>query len=180
VEALLAELREGYDIDPQRVYAAGFSNGGMFALRLACALSERIAALGVVSGVMAEPVLANCAPGRPVPVVLIHGTADADLPWEGKSDLASVPETVAAWVRLNGCRAMPAIESWDREQDGTAIRRERYGGCTPGSSVELYAVEEGGHRWPGGSALWQYWLSGKRSEELDAGQVLWRFFAERP
>ena len=59
VLAMLQTLESDYCIDAKRVFSSGFSNGGMLSHRLACELSDRIAAIGPVAGTMA---LDQCTP----------------------------------------------------------------------------------------------------------------------
>jgi polyhydroxybutyrate depolymerase len=181
VRGLLAALEEEPGIDPRRVYVAGFSNGGIFALRLACEMPERLAGVATVSAVMAQDVLQACDPPgddppHAVPLLMIQGLADEDLPLEGAPGLASVQQTVQHWVTRNGCHPQPQVTRVDEVHDATALRIERYDGCRDGAAVQFIAIDGGGHKWPGGSSLWQFWLSGAQSAELDAGETLWRFF----
>ena len=81
VAALLDDLQATVAIDRARVYATGISNGGMMAYEVACALADRIAAIAVVAGEMTA--LDRCRPSRPVPVLVIHGSADRNLPIDG-------------------------------------------------------------------------------------------------
>lgn len=106
-------------IDPKAIYVSGFSLGGMMTYRLGCELSERIAAIGVVSGALAYT---DCRPSRPVPLLHIHGTSDHVVPYEGQSPpdgLPSAPASVARWQAL----------------------------C-PGVDVQLLTIDGGGHVWP--------------------------------
>ncbi|MGQ0551465.1 MAG: alpha/beta hydrolase family esterase, partial [Armatimonadota bacterium] len=90
----------------------------------------------------------------------------------------SATETVAAWVALNRCASPPAVAlEPDRDpQDGTRVRREAYGSCGEGSEVVLYAVEGGGHTWPGGQQYLPERVIGRTSRDIDANEVLWAFF----
>ncbi|HPI09028.1 MAG TPA: PHB depolymerase family esterase, partial [Saprospiraceae bacterium] len=80
ISDLIDTLSAAYNIDPQRIYATGMSNGGFMSYSLACELNERIAAIASVTGSMAPIKLASCNPQRPVPVMEIHGTADGVVP----------------------------------------------------------------------------------------------------
>lgn len=171
--ALIDSLAAQYTIDLSRVYAAGFSNGGFMALRLGCQLSDRIAAVAAVSATMAESVQQTCNPVRPVPVLMMHGTADEDLPLDGKPGLASVPEALLTWVRINGCDFVPLVEHLDPAADDTSVRLETYIACVNDLEVRYYAIDGGGHRWPGGSALWQF---GSITQDVNASEVIWSFF----
>jgi polyhydroxybutyrate depolymerase len=79
IDTLAAECR----IDRRRVYAVGYSAGGLFVYRLACELSDMIAGVASVAGPMSEPLSVKCRPSRPVSVLLIHGTEDEVLSYFG-------------------------------------------------------------------------------------------------
>jgi len=177
--ALIDELSIQYLIDPHQIYAAGFSNGGFLLHRLACEIPDRFAGIAAISAVMAEEIALTCDPLRSVPILMMHGTSDLDLPWRGKPELLSVPETLETWLEINQCQSSPQIETWDKiPDDGTSIRRETY--HCQGQPVVFYSIEGGGHRWPGGS-FWQYWLSGFATQELEANRIIWEFFeAQKP
>jgi polyhydroxybutyrate depolymerase len=175
VAALLDDLQATVAIDRARVYATGISNGGMMAYEVACALADRIAAIAVVAGEMTA--LDRCRPSRPVPVLVIHGSADLNLPIEGgvgakalaAHEVRSLASAVDFWRRHDGCG-----ENAQSEVDG-AVRRTRYPSCSGGSEVELVTIEGGGHSWPGGDRLARF--LDPPSPSLDATAEVWRFFA---
>lgn len=184
VRAVLDDLATAHRIDTRRVFATGISNGAMMAYRLAAELSDRVAAVAPVAGTMAcgEP-----RPTRPVPVLHIHGTEDEFVPFgggRGPKSISGVPhrsvaDTVAAWVRANGCRKEPADveELPDRGGDGTKVTRTTYRGDTAGAEVVLVTIEGGGHTWPGrpGSAA-----LGRSTRNVSANDLIWEFFERHP
>lgn len=109
IETLIDHLGEVYCIDGARIYASGFSNGGGMAYRLACQLSDRIAAIATMSGAFAP---LDCQPTRPVPVLAVHGTADPVVRYGGATSAAgslpNVEDWVAAWAERNGCQSGPS------------------------------------------------------------------------
>ncbi|HSC62809.1 MAG TPA: PHB depolymerase family esterase [Caldimonas sp.] len=175
VAALLDDLGDAVAIDRARVYATGISNGGMMAYEVACALADRIAAIAVVAGEMTA--LERCRPSRPVPVLVIHGSADANLPVEGGTgakafavhDVRSVASAVEFWRRHDGCG------NDARSEAEGAVRRTIYASCHDGSEVELVMIAGGGHSWPGGDRLARF--LDPPSPALDATAEIWRFFA---
>lgn len=177
VRALLADLGTVARLDTRRIYATGMSNGAIMSYRLACELSEVIAAIGPVA---ATQNLAACSPTRPVPVLHIHGDDDQHAPFEGGVGadslagvaFASVEHTLAFWVHNNGCDSVPHTTRWGD------LRHTAYGGCRAGADVELYTVLGGGHAWPGGQPGWRG--GDVPTAELNASQVIWEFFAEHP
>jgi polyhydroxybutyrate depolymerase len=175
VAALLDDLQATVAIDRARVYATGISNGGMMAYEVACALADRIAAIAVVAGEMTA--LDRCRPSRPVPVLVIHGSADRNLPIDGGvgakafavHEVRSVASAVDFWRRHDGCG-----ETARSGVDG-AVRRTSYSSCSGGSEVEVVTIEGGGHSWPGGDRLARF--LDPPSPALDASAEIWRFFS---
>lgn len=187
--ALLDDLERTAAVDPARVYATGMSNGAAMAHRLACQLSERIAAIAAVGGANQFAAAASCTPSRPVSVLQIHGTNDPAWPYEGgvpqraeeRGPMASVSGTMRGWAERNGCSLTPTVEPLpDTAADGTATARIAYPGCRAGTEVVLYRVDGGGHTWPQG---WQYFAEsrvGNTAQDFSANEVIWQFFARHP
>jgi len=189
ISALIDELSRKLNIDAKRVYATGISNGGMMSYRLGCELSDRIAAIAAVAASLAVNKVKEWSPTRPIPVMIIAGTADPLVPWNGGDirygeriygTVLSVPETVEFWVEKNGCTARPVVRRLPDSDpaDGTVVRREAYSGCKDGAEVVLYAVEGGGHTWAGGLQYLPERIIGKTSREFSASEVIWQFFKQ--
>jgi polyhydroxybutyrate depolymerase len=146
---LLDELSRLYCVDRQRTFATGHSNGGGMTGLLACALADRFVAFAPVSGAFypAERRLgpAGCSPGRAVPILEIHGTADQVVPYGGGGEFLPIPEWTAGWAGRNGCT-------------GSAVSGERtvWTGCD--APVEHIAVAGAEHEYPPGSAdaVWDF------------------------
>lgn len=189
VSALIDELSHNLTIDQKRVFATGMSNGGIFSQRLGCELANKLAAIAPVAGTMPEKLAPNCKPARPLAVLMIHGTEDPLVPWQGgavvndrRGTVLSVPDTVKKWVTFDGCNATPItnLQPDNDPQDGTRVRREAYNGCKAGSAVILYAVEGGGHSWPGGMKYLPELATGKTSRDINASDIIWDFFVKHP
>lgn len=189
ISALIDELSAKLNIDSKRVYATGISNGGMMSYRLGCELSQRIAAIAAVTASIAVNMAKVWSPSRPIPVLIIAGTADPLVPWDGGDirfggriygTVLSVPETVQFWVEKNGCLAKPMVIRLPETDptDGTTVRKEVYTGCQGGAEVVLYAVEGGGHTWAGGLQYLPERIIGKTSREFSASEVIWQFFKQ--
>lgn len=187
--ALVDRLAGEYPVDRRRVYVTGVSNGGFMTQRLACEQADLFAAFAPVIATMAENLAAECRPAQAVSLLMINGTEDALVPWEGGhvrfgrrrlGRILSTPATVDLWVGHNRCDPRAAIEELpDRDPaDGTRVTRSVYGGCRDGAAVVLYTVRGGGHTWPGG---WKYlpeFMIGRTSQDMDASEVIWAFFRE--
>jgi polyhydroxybutyrate depolymerase len=168
---LLDQLATAYCVDPKRVFAAGFSNGGMLSHRLGCEMSDRIAAVGAVSGTLAIDV---CTPPRPVAVMHVHGTADFVVGYAdgGFSGAQGVPPTIATWTKNDGCTDATPTNVF---KNGDASCDEHQA-CEAGVAVRLCTIDQGGHQWPGG----QDDFLGKLSANLDASEEIAKFFEAHP
>jgi len=181
ISALLDTLEAAYNIDPTRIYANGISNGGGMAFVLSCTLSDRIAAVGLVAAAQSLP-WNWCKDDRPVAMIAFHGTADPIVPYQGgplgdpfnpvKVIFPAVQDWVANWARRNQCGANP-VES----AVAPDVTRIGYMHCAEDALVVLYAVQGGGHSWPGGKPLPEWWV-GPTSNSIDATSQMWTFFRE--
>jgi polyhydroxybutyrate depolymerase len=177
ISDLIDDLEKAYNIDPTRIYANGLSNGGGMAFVLSCTLSDRIAAVGMVASAQFLP-WNWCTDPRPVPMISFHGTADSAAPYEGGTSwvapdpVANVSEWTANWARRNGCGPEP-IES----AVAADVTRREYTGCAGDATVVLYTIHRGGHTWPGGEPLPE-WFLGRTSRSVDATRQMWEFFQE--
>ena len=147
VEALLSQVSSNYLVDNDRVYSVGYSNGGMMSYGLARHKSSLFAAFGSVSGTMLD---CGEQPSHPMPVIVMHGTNDGTLPYDGNSYYTSIESTLDYWNAFNNTDASPKITSaLDVGENGSSIEIERYeyGQGDKDSSVEHYKVIGGGHDW---------------------------------
>ena len=187
IAALIDHLAKQYNLDIKRVYATGISNGAMMSFRLGCELSEKIAAIAPVAGSMPENLPARCSPSRSISILIISNTEDPLVPWGGGEirfgrqkfgKVLSVPESVKFWATHNQCSSPPNI-TWEPDKDpkdGTRVGKELYNQCRENSEVILYAIEGGGHTWPGGHQYLPAWIIGKTSRDIDVNEVIWDFF----
>lgn len=166
VAAMLDELSRRFCIDPSRVYATGFSNGGFISHRLACELADRITAIAPVAG---TNVTSPCEPSRPVPMFHFHGTEDTLVPYDGfAGGFASVASTTGDWAGRNGCGATSA--TYFTSGDVTC---EEWTGCDADATVRLCTVDGGGHQWPGGFTVPGL---GANTDAIVATDAMWDFF----
>ena len=79
---LITNLAAQYNVNPKRIYVAGFSTGGQMAQRVGVELSDLVAAVAPMSGpIVAQPVLPVTMPGPPLAPISVqewHGTADTE------------------------------------------------------------------------------------------------------
>ncbi|HEX7061535.1 MAG TPA: PHB depolymerase family esterase [Woeseiaceae bacterium] len=192
IRELIDHLIRTEGVDPARVYATGTSNGGHMTLRLACELSDRIAAFAAIAGSFPKDYMRRCSPKHPVSVMLIHGSEDRFVRWQGGEipkgrrrgaggAVEPVPETVKFLAERDGCRADPEVEKLpDRDpDDGTSVEVTRYADCRGDSEVVLVRIIGGGHAWPGSRAHRSNRLARRASRELDGAAYVWNFFRDR-
>ena len=146
---VIDEVAETFTIDRTRVYAAGYSNGGLFAHQLGCQLRGRLAAIASVAASLHTVTRTLCTPETVIPAVFIHGTEDEAFPWTGTPDFMAVEEMLRLWAELSGCTSGPTVTSLpDRVADGITVQRHDYDNCAGSDHISLYAVDGGGHTWP--------------------------------
>ncbi len=195
IGAVLDDVAATTCVDTSRVYVAGMSNGAMMTSRLACDLSDRVAAFAMVTGLLDPP---ECTPGRPVPVLAIHGTADPFVPYDGgvgpgvallpSADgsgpigtvpdavlppemLTTVPQRIAAWAARDGCDATVTPDPVSDDVDEFDYT------CPAGVDVQLWRVDGGGHTWPGSQFLVAVSkMVGPTTMSVSANEVIWAFF----
>ena len=173
IRAVVADLSSVLCVDRRRVYATGFSNGGFLSHRLACEASDLVAAavpVGSVNG------LTQCQPKRPVPILMINGTADLLVPYQGgfsfpgitQGSFISVSQTMDGWLQRNGCSGAPE-ETYNK---GSA--RCLTHGCAAGAKVAQCTVEGGGHCWYGDLLC----FVGKNTTDIVVTDASWAFLRQ--
>ncbi|MBB3747540.1 MULTISPECIES: PHB depolymerase family esterase [unclassified Mycolicibacterium] len=156
ITAAVRDIASNVGIDPSRIYAAGISNGGMMAYRLACSTAV-FAAIGPDAATQLE----GCPSPRPTSVLHIHGTDDKLIRYDGQPGTAvpvqtpTPPDLNAFWRNVDQCQ--PPATTVDGDLTTSVAD------CPSGRSVELITVAGGGHDWPS-----------------FATQKMWDFFAAHP
>lgn len=180
ISDLIDQLKTTYNVDPARIYANGMSNGGGMSFMLACTLSDRIAAVGLVGAAHFLPVN-RCTDRRPVPMIAFHGTADRFTAYNGGTSwvaanhlFPSIPRFTADWAQKNQCGPDP-VESAVADD----VTRREYTNCAGDADVVLYTIQNGGHTWPGGGPMPE-WFAGPTSTAIDATGEMWEFFNKHP
>jgi len=153
IRRLIARINDEYPVDKERIYAVGFSMGGVMSYRLACDLAPDIAAVGAVSSTMSWKQMDTCTPDTPVPLIMMIGDNDASFPWTGTGLVGgsrTPPDTTLAfWKRKNLCVDDLGVD-YNAPKDGVlVVRRERYQSCAGGGEITRYVIEDGVHAWPG-------------------------------
>lgn len=203
--AMLDQVEGLACVDTARVYSTGYSDGGLMSSVLACQLSSRITAVGLVSGITHGPA---CRPGRPVPLIVFWGKQDLVLPYYGglgealrdllagkpiPTDLTAptappaqddgfppVEQVVASWADTNRCPAHPVTVV-----AGSDVTQHIWAPCSAGTTIRFYVVADGGHAWPGSqvesaagaSALGRRApIIGFTTMQISATRLIWAFF----
>lgn len=168
VSALIDHLTQIRAIDRRRIYASGVSNGGFLVQRLACEQNSQIAAFASVAATFAGQIRDSCHPPTPISMLMINGTDDRKVPWNGGSPVGwyflSVPDTINFWRQHNGCTASSPV----KQLPSSRVEIARYASCRGGSEVELVTLKGVGHVWPRGG-------SGP-SQLVNGSQEIWNFF----
>lgn len=178
--ALIEQAVAQRPLDARRIYMAGMSNGGFMTTRFACEHPELIAAAASVAAGMRRTAAADCSPARAVPLLLMHGTDDRIVPYDGNDEFVAESSLFSSWSQRSGCTAGAVLYETlpDLIDDGTTTTDAVAEGCTRGGT-RLYTIGGGGHTWP----QWQTplalrWL-GLTAEDFSANDAIWAFFRNR-
>jgi len=175
VQAMIDEISANYNVDSERIYATGFSNGGFFSLLLACQLSNKIAAVASVGGSMTPETFLGCNAQHPTPVLFIHGTADGEVPYNGISWSEPLSTAISYWVSTNKCNPSVTVTTLPdlNSTDGSTVEYHVYEYGDNGVHVEQYKIINGNHNWPG--------TSDKKShanQDINASVKIWQFLSQ--
>jgi polyhydroxybutyrate depolymerase len=160
VRAMITSISKSYQVDEKRIYACGYSNGGMMSYFLGGSMSDKIAAIGSVSGTMLN---GNPDPAHPVPMINIHGTSDSILTYYGGDGSTSTSDTLTYWANQNGANSSPQVTNLT--SGNINVEKFVYSDSNGTVWVEHYKVENGGHVW------FDLDLNGS-----DTNRLLWDFF----
>jgi polyhydroxybutyrate depolymerase len=168
---LLNYLQKAINIDPNRIYATGLSNGGTMTNALGCFMSDTFAAIAPVAGGHTD--FTNCEIDQPLSVLVIHGTEDPTIPYEGRdNEVPPVHLWVEHWAMRNGCDLSSEITHPESDVD-----QETWNGCDQDVIVTLYSRIGGGHVWPGSD--WAAVMEGSQAS-INATDLVWEFFKSHP
>ena len=188
LRAVVAWAAEGWPVDRDRVYVTGASNGGMMAYRVAMEASNLIAAAAAIIANLPDP--SECpGPFRAMPVLIMNGTADPLMPWDGgcvglsgcrRGTVLSTEETVSFWVGVDRAHPEPVCTDLPDTvpEDGSTVTVCTYGGGVAGTEVVLYRINGGGHSPPGPDELpfWYSLIVGPKNHDISAPDEIWAFF----
>lgn len=174
IQKVIAEVEENFKVDEKRIYLTGFSNGALMVYRLACELSDKIAAIAVVAP-LAVP--SPCEISEAIPVMHIHGTADPRVPFAGgkgeggRFDAQSAREMVDSWIQRDQCSE--DFTTSYQKGDATCVS---YGGCSEDAKVVFCTIVGMGHTWPSGKQYLPEETIGAVSFDISFDQM-WEFLS---
>lgn len=186
VDAMIAQEIARHHIDPKRVFAVGHSNGGALAFRLALERADKFAGIAAISSNLPVADNMDCDPKpKPMPVLIMNGTADPVSPYEGGTNgrgtangrTLSTDETVQYFAQINGLDDAPERMTLEHKgADKTSV--ERVAWSAPGKpSVVLYTIRGGGHNVP--QPYYRFpRIVGPQTEDIDAPAAIWEFFMQ--
>ncbi len=177
IAALIDKFHLENNIDLERVYSCGLSNGGFFSYRLACEMGDRIAAIASVAGSMTTAMLDECSPQRPMPVMEIHGDADPVVDYNGAIGNSAVRDVFDFWTSNNHCLWPANIGDIPdvAPNDQCTASFEFYYVCTDLAGVILVTIHGGGHTWPGAFPTVVF---GPTCQDFNASREIWVFFRQ--
>ncbi len=190
ISALIDWSIANFDIDTQRVYSTGASNGGMMSYRLAHELGNRIAAIACF--IANEPAVSECT-GLPyiVPAFICNGDGETTfMPWDGgfvvdatRGTVTSATATRDFWISRNGTSTTPsAVVNYPNLDllDGTTVSSSLYTGGIEGSEVMFYTVSNGGHTIPSINyplGILALAIVGRQSNDIEGAREAWAFLS---
>ena len=177
LNALIDSMSNQYNINENRIYSLGMSNGGFMSYYLACELNNKIAAIASVTGSMTSEQMNLCNPLNPIPVMQIHGTSDFIVPYNGLLNLGteSIDNIISYWVDINQCDMDPIINDIENTNllDLSEVEHYIYENGINNNSVEFYKIINGGHTWPGATIPF---AGNNTNQDINASEVIWDFF----
>lgn len=187
IEKLIDYGIDSFRVDPSQIFVAGLSNGGFMTFRLACELSKKIKGIAAVSASLALDQLVNCSADSTVSVMMINGTRDPMMPYEGgemivnersQGSILGTEETIDFWLGENTCKEKSSKKDVSNTNlfDETRSERLTYANCNNKTKIALITVTNGGHTWPGGRQYMGEKAIGKTSKDFDASEEIWKFF----
>lgn len=193
IAKLVEKLVADGTADAKRVYVAGSSNGGAMAMTLVCARADLFAAGASVIMNLTDEAAVTCHPSRPLPMLLMNGTADPLVPYEGGRGSSyyaadgfwSTDETLAFWRKLNGCETddTSVTDLPDRNVADQSTVTRISSNCPTGHDVMLYRINHGGHRMPGFAPDARFQrvatkMLGPQNGDIDGAETIWSFFSQ--
>ena len=178
ITSLATFLQEKYNLDSEKTFCTGMSNGGDMSYLLGCAAPDIFKAIAPITGCMMKWIYDSCNENDPVPVFHVHGTADRTTYYEGDEEnrdewgaYMGVERTINLWIERNECSntsvdTLPDID----KNDGSIVIAQKNTGGKNNNEVWFYKVIGGDHEWPQG------WPKNSGNQDLNTSAEIWNFF----
>lgn len=186
IAQIVAQLQIDYNIDDEKIYTSGISNGGFMSSRLLCDRADLFRGGAIVTATLPEDYINKCNPSAPVSVITFNGTGDFIVPYEGgqivvlgeeRGEIISTDDYISFWNNKNNCTSEPEVTALPNSVfDGTSVTINEYNICDQDSKVHLYKIENGGHTWPGGFQYLPEFTVGLTCREINACDLIVEFF----
>ncbi len=185
---LLDTLIKNYAVNPGRVFSTGISNGGFFSIFLSYKMSQRMLAVAPVCASIPTKIIDDFYPPNPISVLLISGTADPLVPFNGgtvgngltgaRGGCTSASQTIERYIAVDKTTTQPVSTDLPNtnKMDGCTAVQYSYEGGKNGSRVVFIKINGGGHTLPGRSQYLPKMIVGKVCRDFDAGETIWQFF----
>lgn len=188
ITQIVKVLNTNYKIDNDKIYTTGMSNGGFMSTRLLCERPDIFRGGAVLTAQIGEEFVSKCNPEQGVAVLVMNGTDDKIVPYNGgevkpfkwskpRGVVLSTDDYVAMWQKRNDCKIKEETQLLpDLKDDGTTVEVTKYSDCKERGALVLYTINGGGHTWPGGKQYLGERLIGKTSRDIVACNIIWDFF----
>ncbi|MDT8397055.1 MAG: PHB depolymerase family esterase [Pseudomonadales bacterium] len=175
VRDIIEDVAGYVNIDRSRIYVSGMSGGGRISSRLACELSDILAAAAPVAGLQYPD---GCLLKRPVPIITFHGMADAVNQYlvSEKSRpywRMGVETALDKWRQANGCSLINTADRLSQH-----VMFYSWTDCDDGADIHFYQIDNGGHTWPGSDIDDTVPALGVGNQDIDASELIWAFFSK--
>ena len=171
--SLAIYLQQEYDLDPEKTFCTGMSNGGDMSYLLGCQAPEVFKAIASITGCMMEWIYKSCDNNSPIPVFQIHGTRDNITYYDGdikNRDMwgayLGVESTIQFWVDRNMCSKSIIDTIGFVNNESRYIVREKFLNGVDENEVWLHKVIDGGHDW----------VQKSLEKDFNTSEEIWKFF----
>ena len=171
--SLAIYLQQEYDLDPEKTFCTGMSNGGDMSYLLGCQAPEVFKAIASITGCMMEWIYKSCDNNSPIPVFQIHGTKDNITYYDGDiknrdrwGAYLGVESTIQFWVDHNMCSKSIIDTIGFVNNESRYIIREKFLNGIDENEVWLYKVINGGHDW----------VQKSLEKNFNTSEEIWKFF----
>ena len=166
INKIIDNTSNQYKINENRIYATGMSQGGFFCMELACKLSQKIAAIAPVGGVMASTTQDNCVPTRPVSILQMHAANDNIVNYSG------VSPDLKYWIEFNKVDTIPIISNIPNTNllDESTVQHYIYNNGNQQSTIEHLKIN--------GSGGGHHWFGPEGNKDINSGAEAWKFFSK--